>query len=93
MSYRLVLLKGAQRNLKKLSADLQPRAMRRIEALLEDPHPKDALPLAAALRGVWRVPFAEDWRIAYQVDESAKTVTIYAISHRHGIYDELKRRL
>ena len=93
MSYRLVVLKGAQRNLRKLSADLRPRAMRRIEALLGNPHPNDALPLAAALRGVWRVPFAEDWRIAYQVDDSSETVTIWAVSHRHSVYDELKRRL
>ena len=92
MSYRLVMLKGAQRDLRKLSAELRQRALRRIEALLENPHPHDALPLAAALRGVWRVRFAEDWRIAFQVDDEAETVTIRAVSHRHGIYKELGRR-
>jgi mRNA interferase RelE/StbE len=86
MSYELLQLPTAKRQLRQLSKSHNPflkQIISRIEALRAEPRPPRAEKLAA--RPEWRIRIA-DYRVLYLVDDEEKTVTISSVAHRREIY-------
>ena len=86
MSYQLLQLPTAKRQLRKLDKTHNPflrRIISSIESLSEDPRPPRAEKLTG--RADWRIRVV-DYRILYVIDEQNKTVTIVSVAHRREVY-------
>ena len=82
--YSLLIRTSAEKDLRKLPASLFRRINVKILALRENPRPSGALKLSGNLEG-WRVRVG-DYRILYQIDDAAETVTIARVRHRKDVY-------
>jgi mRNA interferase RelE/StbE len=82
--YDLLIKTSAERDMRKLSADLFQRVNTKILTLRDDPRPAGAQKLAGGLEG-WRIRVG-DYRILYQIDDTAQTVTIVRVKHRRDVY-------
>jgi mRNA interferase RelE/StbE len=89
--YEVHLNEAADRDLTRLPPTVQRRILQRLELLGRDPRPQNAIPLAGTLRGSWRLRMG-NYRAAYEIDEGAKMVIVWAIDHRSRFYDEALRR-
>ena len=86
MSYELLQLPTAKRQLRQLSKSHNPffkQIISAIVALSEEPRPPRSEKLAG--RPEWRIRIA-DYRVLYLVDDEKKTVTISSVAHRREIY-------
>jgi len=82
--YDVLIKTSAERDMRKLSANLFQRVNAKILALRDDPRPAGALKLTGGLEG-WRIRVG-DYRILYQIDDTARTVTIVRVKHRRDVY-------
>ena len=82
--YRLQIKRAAERDLRRLPRTVFARINRQILALSEDPRPSGAKKLKGRLEG-WRIR-AGQYRILYQIDEEAQTVTVARVRHRRDVY-------
>jgi mRNA interferase RelE/StbE len=82
--YALFIKRSAERDLRRLPRALFERVNERILTLRDDPRPPGARKLAGTLEG-WRVRVG-DYRILYQIDDDAQTVTIVRVKHRREVY-------
>jgi mRNA interferase RelE/StbE len=92
VSYSVEVQTRALRGLAKLHPDVAKAVAARIEALAEDPRPTGVRALTADLSGSYRLTVRKDYRIGYDVDDKARTVTVWRVGHRSGFYDQGKRR-
>ena len=86
MSYELLQLPTAKRQLRQLSQTHNPflkQIIVAIGALSKEPRPSRAEKLAG--RPEWRIRVA-DYRILYLIDEDNQAVTLTSIAHRREIY-------
>ena len=84
-TYKVVILPGAQKDLKGLrKADLD-RIKKAVDELGADPRGQDTKKLKPAKDNIYRKR-AGDYRIIYTIDDSKKTVTIERISSRGDAY-------
>lgn len=83
MPYRLRATGRALRELRKLPPRIERRIRDAIDDLADDPRP----PGCKKLRGGagWRVRVG-DYRVIYEVDDGAQTVTVLRAGHRRDIY-------
>jgi mRNA interferase RelE/StbE len=82
--YALLIKRSAERDLRRLPRVLFERVNERILSLRDDPRPHGVRKLSGALEG-WRVRVG-DYRILYQIDDEAQTVTIVRVRHRREVY-------
>jgi mRNA interferase RelE/StbE len=82
--HTLLIKASAEKDLRKLPPDLFQRVNDRILSLRDDPHPAGSVKLSGRLEG-WRVRVG-DYRILYQIDDAARTVTIVRVKHRREVY-------
>jgi mRNA interferase RelE/StbE len=82
--YALLIKRSAERDLRQLPRATFERVNKRILALRDDPRPHGVRKLAGALEG-WRIRVG-DYRILYQIDDGAQTVTIVRVKHRREVY-------
>ncbi len=82
--YHLRLKRTAEADLRRLPKPLFERINERILALREDPRPPGVRKLEGALEG-WRIRVG-DYRVIYQIDDAAQTVTIIRVRHRRDVY-------
>jgi len=87
MSYSLVYLPGAVRDLRKLPEDVVERARRGLERLAENPELGNRL--AAPLADLWSYRVG-DYRIVYQLRRRELLVLIVMIGHRRAIYERAR---
>lgn len=84
MSYTLRFERAAQKALQK---KIHPRDAAKVreamEALTEDPYPRQSLKLRD--REGYRLRVG-DYRVIYEVDEAGAIITVLQIGHRQGIY-------
>ena len=85
-AYTVNIGSGAERDMADLHPTVQAAVDRRVLTLADDPRPHGAKPLKGRLKGLWRVRAGEH-RIVYAVDDRARTVTVYAVGPRGGVYD------
>ena len=90
MSYSLVYLPGAVRDLRKLPEDVVERARRGLERFAQTPELGNRL--AEPLAGLWSYRVG-DYRIVYQLRRRELLVMIVMIGHRRAIYERARRLL
>ena len=82
--YTLLIKRSAERDLRRLSRTVFERIDERVLSLRDDPRPHGVRKLAEALEG-WRIRVG-DYRILYQIDDDAQTVTVGRVKHRREAY-------
>ena len=83
MIYRVIVLPSAQREIQKLSREIQARIVARITQLENDPRPHGAIKLVAFDEYRIRVG---NYRIIYTIDDTIVTVTVVHVGHRRDVY-------
>jgi mRNA interferase RelE/StbE len=82
--YEILLEGRAERDLKKLSAEVFYRIVPILKALAEKPRPPDCRKITGS-KNDWRIRIGE-YRVIYEIDEKAKAVKIMRIRHRREAY-------
>jgi len=85
--YRLQLSREKQKDLDRLRGHLWERVRDALIALRENPRPENCVKLRGGL-DAYRIRVG-DWRVLYEVDDGAKTVTIRRVRHRRDVYRNL----
>ncbi len=88
MSYKIVLIKSAVKELENLSAKLHDRIIEQLRQLEENPRPFGAAKLTAHEAYKLRVG---SYRIIYQIDDNANEVKVLMIEDCKKVYKRLKR--
>ena len=83
--YSVSLRSRAKREIRNLDRQILARISKAIDNLSENPRPTECLKVKTA-EALWRIRVA-DWRIGYEIDDSARTVTIVTVGHRREFYD------
>lgn len=83
MTYRVIVLPSALREIKKLPKDVQQRIAARIPLLENNPRPNGAIKLQGDEAYRLRIG---DYRVIYTIDDDIVTVTIIRAGHRREIY-------
>ena len=83
-SYAIEFKRSAERDLRKISPALIPAILSRVEALAEDPFPRQSRKLAGAER-MYRLRVGA-YRVVYEVDSDVRAITIHYIRHRREAY-------
>ncbi|AVQ72463.1 MULTISPECIES: type II toxin-antitoxin system RelE family toxin [Microcystis] len=82
--YEVLLEKQAERDLRKLPADLFERIIPVIRALNTNPRPSGCLKLKNSLQD-YRVRVGE-YRIIYEIDDKNQVVKVMRVRHRRESY-------
>ena len=82
--YKLEISRAAERDLRRLPRSILLRLNERVLALRSDPRPTGVRKLQGALEG-WRIRVGQ-YRVLYQIDDEAQTVTILRVRHRRDVY-------
>jgi len=90
VSYRVRFDPVAERALLDLAKDARQRIIARLQALAHDPRPSTTQPLVGNLKGLRKLRVGA-YRVAYRVDDEARTVTISEIGHRGKFYQKTGR--
>lgn len=85
-TYSLIITKKARDNLKNIHLREHDKVLAALELLSLNPHPSKAIRLAGTDSMRVRVG---DYRIVYQVIESALVVQVINISHRRDVYKNI----
>jgi mRNA interferase RelE/StbE len=85
-SYRVALTASAEKELHGLPATLVARIMPRLERLSATPRPTGCKKLKSG-DSEWRIRVG-DYRIVYEIDDTAKTVDVTRVAHRREAYDK-----
>lgn len=91
MSYKVVMLRHAEREFDRLPEQVRARVAPALRDLVDTPRPQGVKSLKGRLRGLLRIRVGE-WRVAYQVDDEQQTVCIVEIAHRSEVYERAERR-
>ncbi|XVN41499.1 MAG: type II toxin-antitoxin system RelE/ParE family toxin [Rickettsia endosymbiont of Argas persicus] len=86
--YKIVLAPNAQRQLKKLSKQLQSTIILKLEELRTTPLPVGIKRLSG-INNLYRLRVG-DYRVIYQVEHKILLVLILKIGNRSEVYDNLK---
>ena len=82
--YTLHITPSAEKDLRRLPRPTLERLNAKILALRHDPRPSGVRKLSGKLEG-WRIRVG-DYRILYQIDDAAQTVTVARVKHRREAY-------
>lgn len=83
MNWRVAFARSAERELSKLSNEMQVRVGRAVRGLETDPFPATTKRLKG--REEFRIRVG-DYRVLYTVEHKSRLVTISAIGHRREVY-------
>ena len=84
-TYSVSLRSRAKREVRNLDRQTLARISKAIDGLSENPRPIGCLKVITS-EGRWRIRVG-DWRIGYEIDDDARTVTIVTVGHRREFYD------
>ncbi|MGB8494723.1 MAG: type II toxin-antitoxin system RelE/ParE family toxin [Candidatus Acidiferrum sp.] len=84
MSYSVTILRKAQKELAELPVPAFETVEQKLLGLRDNPRPFGCKKLKGPT-DIWRVR-SGDYRILYEIDDSAGTVTIIKIGHRGSVY-------
>ena len=80
-----ILLAGqAERDLKRLPADVYQRVIAEIKILAENPRPPGCKKLTGSKHD-WRIRVGE-YRVLYEIDDKAHVVRVMGVRHRKDVY-------
>jgi mRNA interferase RelE/StbE len=83
VTYTVLILRRAQRELQGLPKENYERVREAIRGLAQNPRPPGCLALTG--RAGWRLRMG-DYRVIYDIDDGQHTVTIVHIGHRRDVY-------
>lgn len=83
MTYKVLILRRAQKELADLTSEIYERVKNTIRALGDNPRPSGCKKLIDG-QG-WRIR-AGNYRIIYEIEDEQRIVTILHIGHRRDIY-------
>ncbi len=83
MSYQVLILRRAQKELADLPKADYVRVRDAVAALADDPRPAGCKKLVG--REGWRVR-SGDYRVIYDIDDAEEEITVLHIGHRRDIY-------
>ena len=86
MSYKVEILKGALKQLKKLSPEVQERIQAKIDELATEPRPNGVKKLKGQ-ENTYRIRVG-DYRILYDIFDDILLVTVVEIGHRSKVYKD-----
>jgi mRNA interferase RelE/StbE len=84
VSYSITILRKAQKELAELPVPVFEIVEQKLLGLRDNPRPVGCKKLKGAT-DIWRVR-SGDYRVLYEIDDSAKTVTIIKIGHRGSVH-------
>jgi mRNA interferase RelE/StbE len=82
--YEVSLERRAERDLKKLPAEVFNRIIPPVKALSENPKPSGCRKITGS-KNDWRLRVG-DYRVIYEINEREKAVRIMRIRHRREVY-------
>ena len=82
--HRILIERTAERDLKKLPEDVFNRIIPIIKSLSGNPRPRGCHKIRTS-KNDWRIREGE-YRIIYEIDDSAKEVKILRVKHRKDAY-------
>ena len=82
--YEVVLAQQAERDLRRLPAEIFHRIIPEIKALARVPRPRGCRKLTGSKRD-YRIRVG-DYRVIYEIDEKAKVVRVMRVRHRREVY-------
>ncbi len=82
--YEVHLENAAQRDLKKLTAEIYHRIVSHLKELKSNPRPSGSRKITGS-KNDWRVR-AGDYRILYEIDDRRRQVNVMKIRHRREVY-------
>jgi mRNA interferase RelE/StbE len=82
--HKVFLEKRAEREIKKLPAEIFYRIIPQLKALSENPKPSGCRKITGS-KNYWRIRIG-DYRIIYEIDEGEKAVKVMRIRHRREVY-------
>ena len=83
MSYTVLILRRAQKELADIPAKDYERVRNVISTLAQNPRPPGCLKLTA--RDGWRIRVG-DYRVIYAIDDSQQVATVLHVGHRRDVY-------
>lgn len=83
MSYQVLILRRAQKELGDLLKDVFERVSTSVGRLAEEPRPPGCQKLSG--REGWRIRVG-DYRVIYEIDDKARTVVVLHVGHRRDVY-------
>lgn len=83
--YVVSLSSRASRETRRLERQILARIASAIDGLIKNPHPPGCLKVKDRTN-LWRIRVG-DWRIGYEIDDTARIITIITIGHRREFYD------
>ncbi|MCC5608555.1 type II toxin-antitoxin system RelE/ParE family toxin [Nostoc sp. CHAB 5834] len=86
MSYKVEISKGALKQLKKLSPELQERIQVKIDDLAIEPRPNGVKKLKCK-ENVYRIRLGE-YRIIYDIFDDILVVNVVEVGHRSKVYND-----
>ena len=86
MAYAVEWTPRALKALRRLSRDLQARAVAEAAALAINPRPPGSKPLKGKPTGRWSLRFADDWRLIYTIHDAARLVLVIDVANRGKVY-------
>ena len=86
-SYNLTFKPSVEKDFRRLSKELIPRLIQKIEHLKADPFPHQTEKLSGAER-LYRIRVG-DYRVVYEVDTQLKQITVHHVRHRREVYRTL----
>ena len=84
MSYKVEILKGALKQLKKLSPELQERIQVKIDDLAIEPRPNGVKKLKGK-ENAYRIRVGE-YRVIYDIFDDILVVNVVEVGHRSKVY-------
>lgn len=82
--YEVIVERSAEKDLKKLSSEVRPRAVAALQALAKNPRPAGSRKLAGS-ENDWRIRVG-DYRIVYEIADEIRIVRINRVRHRKDVY-------
>ena len=82
--YRVEITRSVYRDLDRLASEAGRRVLTAIRELAPNPRPRQCRKLSGSDNS-YRVRVG-NYRVLYEVDDSEKMVTVFAVGHRRDIY-------
>lgn len=82
--YQVLLERSAEKDLKRLPRNVQPRVISVLRTLASQPRPPGSRKLTGT-KTDWRVRVG-DYRIVYEVADAIRVVRVHRIRHRGDVY-------
>lgn len=82
--YRVLLERAAERDLRRLSAEIHDRIIRAIQGLVRNPRPPGCRKLTGT-ENDWRIRVG-DYRVVYDIEDAVRVVRVMRVRHRRDVY-------